>query len=82
MSEPEAPLNNFSLDFSTVDPVCGMTIDSLQARGKAQYRDDTYFFCSPGCMQKFMASPATYVPTSKGKTQPAASPSPVPSSRK
>ncbi len=60
MSEPEAPLENMVLDFSAKDPVCGMTVDPPQARGKAQYRGDTYFFCSPDCMQKFMASPSSY----------------------
>ncbi|MGO9562592.1 MAG: heavy metal translocating P-type ATPase [Candidatus Korobacteraceae bacterium] len=61
MSEPEAPLENMTLDFSAKDPVCGMIIDPPQARGKARYQGDLYFFCSPGCMQKFMASPAKYV---------------------
>ena len=61
MSEPEVPLQNMALDFSAKDPVCGMTLEPLQARGKAQYRGETYFFCSPGCMHKFTASPATYV---------------------
>jgi P-type Cu+ transporter len=61
MSEPEAPLENLTLDFSAKDPVCGMTIDPPQARGKARYQGDLYFFCSPACMQKFMASPAKYL---------------------
>jgi len=61
MSEPEAPLENLTLDFSAKDPVCGMTIDPPQARGKARYQGDLYFFCSPNCMQKFMASPAKYL---------------------
>ena len=39
-----------------------MVVDPLQARGKAKYQGDTYFFCSPGCMQKFMAAPAKYAP--------------------
>ena len=61
MSEPEVPLQNMALDFSAKDPVCGMTLEPLQARGKAQYRGETYFFCSPGCMHKFTASPAKYI---------------------
>jgi len=60
-SEPEAPPQNLILDYSTKDPVCGVTIDATQARGKAQYQGDTYFFCSPGCMHKFTAHPANYV---------------------
>lgn len=61
MSEPEPPRDNLTLDFSTKDPVCGMTVDPSHVRGKAQYHGDTYFFCSPGCMQKFLASPASYL---------------------
>ena len=65
---------NLVLDFSAKDPVCGMIVDPLLARGKAHYRGDNYFFCSPGCMHKFTASPATYVidPTGAGSPSPAA----------
>ncbi len=58
---PEVPPQTMALDFSAQDPVCGMKLEPLQARGKAQYRGETYFFCSPGCMHKFTASPAQYV---------------------
>jgi Cu+-exporting ATPase len=61
MSEPEAPPENLILDFSTKDPVCGMTLEPSQARGKAKYHGDRYFFCSPECMHKFMASPGRYL---------------------
>jgi Cu+-exporting ATPase len=64
MSEPEEIVENMELDFSAKDPVCGMVVDPPQARGKAKYQGDTYFFCSPGCMQKFNASPAKYAPIS------------------
>ena len=60
MSEPETSAENLSLDFTTKDPVCGMVVEPPQARGKAKYQGDTYYFCSPGCMQKFMASPMKY----------------------
>jgi Cu+-exporting ATPase len=77
MSGPEVPLENLTLDFSAKDPVCGMTVDPPQARGKARYQGDTYFFCSPGCMQKFMASPAKYLPpTSESATAAAGQPAP------
>ena len=80
MSEPEVPTQSMALDFSSKDPVCGMTLEPLQARGKAQYRGTTYFFCSPDCMHKFQASPAKYVtpaadsetPTAKVSSPPAA----------
>ncbi len=81
MSEPEVPLQNMALDFSAKDPVCGMTLEPLQARGKAQYHGDTYYFCSPGCMHKFTADPAKYTTSeasgdSVATHAPAASPTP------
>ena len=60
MSDPETSAQNLSLDFTTKDPVCGMIVEPPQARGKAKYQGDTYYFCSPGCMHKFMASPLKY----------------------
>jgi Cu+-exporting ATPase len=60
MSEPGAPLDNLRLDFTTTDPVCGMTVDTLSARGKAQYDGESYYFCSPACMHQFVTSPAKY----------------------
>lgn len=74
MSEPDLPLENLTLDFSAKDPVCGMIIDPPQARGKARYQGDLYFFCSPACMQKFMASPAKFL-TPAGES--AAAPAPL-----
>ena len=44
------------------DPVCGMTVDPATARGGSHvYRGTTYYFCSPGCRQKFAADPETYL---------------------
>ena len=60
MTDPETPAHNLSLDFTTKDPVCGMVVEPPQARGKARYQGDTYYFCSPDCMHKFMASPLKY----------------------
>jgi P-type Cu+ transporter len=73
--EPELPPQSMALDFSAKDPVCGMKLEPLQARGKAQYRGETYFFCSPGCMHKFTASPARYATSEvDGETAPTSSP--------
>ncbi len=83
MSEPEVPLQNMALDFSAKDPVCGMTLEPLQARGKAQYRGETYFFCSPGCMHKFTATPAKYIKDAAADDSSAsAAPAPAPSAKK
>jgi len=61
MSDPQTTPENLTLDFSAKDPVCGMIVDPPQARGKARYQGENYFFCSPGCMHKFTANPAKYV---------------------
>ncbi|MGH7948710.1 MAG: YHS domain-containing protein, partial [Candidatus Binataceae bacterium] len=35
---------------STIDPVCGMTVNPTTARGGShEHGGTTYFFCSPGC---------------------------------
>jgi Cu+-exporting ATPase len=34
-----------------------MTVDPVHPRGKFEHRDVTYYFCSPGCEQKFAADP-------------------------
>ncbi len=61
MSDPQTPTENLTLDFSAKDPVCGMIVDPPHARGKAHYKGENYFFCSPGCMHKFTADPTKYV---------------------
>ena len=44
-----------------MDPVCGMTVDPAKARGRAEHKGETYYFCSPGCMHKFVSDPAKYL---------------------
>lgn len=61
MSEVEEKTGGEKLSAHAHDPVCGMSIDPAKARGKAQYQGDTYFFCSPGCMHRFVAEPAKYL---------------------
>src|SRR5271169_2607961 len=43
------------------DPVCGMAVDPDRARGKAQFQGDTYYFCSPGCMHRFVSEPPKFL---------------------
>ena len=61
MNEPEATQTNRIFDVSVQDPVCGMAVDPELARGKAQHEGKSYFFCSPGCMHKFVSDPAKYL---------------------
>ena len=44
---------------TAVDPVCGMTVKTAEAR-TALHQGRAYYFCSPICRDKFEASPATY----------------------
>ena len=43
-----------------VDPVCGMTVDPANAAGSSRIGDQTFYFCSASCKQKFNANPAAY----------------------
>ena len=44
-----------------VDPVCGMKVDEAKAAARFDYEGTTYFFCHPGCQQKFSVNPQTYL---------------------
>jgi YHS domain-containing protein len=43
----------------SVDPVCGMKV--TEQRHKAEYKGQTYYFCSETDRQKFVASPQKYL---------------------
>ncbi|HSE94570.1 MAG TPA: HAD-IC family P-type ATPase, partial [Methylomirabilota bacterium] len=47
------------------DPVCGMTVDPAHAAGSATHEGTTYYFCHPGCRERFVANPATYLTAPK-----------------
>ncbi len=58
----------------TKDPACGMAIAQSKARAsglKAEYRDQTYFFCSERCMRKFQNDPERYARPPAGNSPPA-----------
>ena len=38
-----------------IDPTCGMTVDPIAAAGTFIHEGKTYYFCSKGCLQKFIA---------------------------
>lgn len=54
-----------------IDPVCGMTVNPARAAGQYAYKGTTYYFCNPGCLQKFKADPERYL-------KPQAAPEPMP----
>jgi len=43
------------------DPVCGMTVRPETAAASADHHGTTYYFCSRGCREKFVADPERYL---------------------
>ncbi len=44
------------------DPVCGMFVDPDGARGGShEHAGTTYYFCNPGCREKFAADPESFL---------------------
>lgn len=46
---------------TVLDPVCGMYVDPAKARGSAEHKGQTYYFCSPRCAERFQAEPEKYL---------------------
>jgi len=42
------------------DPVCGMSVESSQAAATEKFREQSFYFCSTQCRDKFKANPAQY----------------------
>jgi Cu+-exporting ATPase len=59
---------------TTVDPVCGMTVDPATAAGHSEWNGATYHFCSGSCKRKFDADPSHFVEPA-ARAEPAAAPS-------
>ncbi|MBT2142795.1 MULTISPECIES: heavy metal translocating P-type ATPase [unclassified Rhodanobacter] len=43
------------------DPVCGMDVDPLTAKHRAEHDGHAYHFCSARCREKFVANPPAYL---------------------
>ena len=43
------------------DPVCNMDVAPATAAGSAEYKGQTYYFCSQGCVKRFNADPEKYL---------------------
>lgn len=48
------------------DPVCLMTLDPRKAAAMVEYKGQTYYFCSDGCRQKFLAQPDMFLNKAPG----------------
>jgi P-type Cu+ transporter len=46
-------------------PVCKMEIEENKARGKSEYKDNTYHFCCKACKKKFDETPEKFVTEKK-----------------
>ncbi|HEX5216023.1 MAG TPA: heavy metal translocating P-type ATPase [Vicinamibacterales bacterium] len=58
-----------------LDPVCGMTVDPATARGGSfEHAGTTYYFCSPGCRQKFATDPDQWLKSGPKGMAPAVAP--------
>jgi P-type Cu+ transporter len=56
-----------------IDPVCGMTVNPVSARGGSfEHLGTTYYFCNPRCRERFAADPAAFL----GEPAPNESPKP------
>ncbi len=49
------------------DPVCGMEVEPGKAAAESGYKGEKYYFCAPGCKDKFDAEPEKYL---GGATEP------------
>ena len=55
-----------------LDPVCGMTIEEEDAVGTHVHDGVTYYFCAPGCLERFKANPGEFLSPPAGPAHPAA----------
>ena len=46
---------------SHIDPVCRMEIEDEDSVGTHVHNGVTYYFCNPGCADKFAQNPAAYL---------------------
>ena len=58
---PPAALAGFA-----IDPVCGMTVDAVEAAHQATHDGETFFFCCSGCREQFVADPARFITAPAG----------------
>src|ERR1700722_533194 len=43
------------------DPVCGMSVDPARAKATYEHAGEKYYFCCPGCRERFIADPNKYL---------------------
>ena len=58
---PHAHTHTAVAPAEVLDPVCGMTISPDDAVGHADYKGQTYYFCSESCLESFRATPDAFL---------------------
>jgi len=69
---------------STIDPVCGMTVDPAKAKLSLVHGTTTYYFCGKSCYEKFSADPERWLARAAsppGPSGPSAAVSTAPTSK-
>ena len=67
----------YDVAMSVTDPVCGMDVTPGDAAGgRAEHAGTTYWFCNPGCRERFVADPARYLGPRPGPVAPESSAAP------
>ncbi|HEY7821078.1 MAG TPA: YHS domain-containing protein, partial [Vicinamibacteria bacterium] len=50
----------------SIDPVCGMSVATANARYKTEFQERSFYFCCLRCKETFERSPETYLETAGG----------------
>ena len=66
--KPQLERQNGQVKTLSVDPVCGMTAGPASAGGSYEYEDQTYYFCSSRCRERFQANPESFFNKTAGAT--------------
>ncbi len=53
--------STLSAPVQILDPVCGMVVDPVTAKHRAEHDGQSCYFCCGGCKAKFLANPASYL---------------------
>ena len=64
MADAEAQLGHADGD-TTIDPVCGMTVDPSSSKHRFDHEGESFCFCSARCREKFAAAPDLYLSRAK-----------------
>jgi Cu+-exporting ATPase len=51
-----------------IDAVCKMRVSPEHSAGKYVYKDETFYFCSNGCLNKFKQNPKKYLEPAKAES--------------